>query len=445
MRTNLQNIFISRTNKVKKQPHHFAVSSFISILSAFNNQIYYTMKTFPLLFFTFSLTICCSGAKKESRTEDTEKERSERVTLPAAPVWYEGEKPIYFNVEENYPETNIRLSDLSDALYIPLETNDTTLLRQRGTCEGNEYLLTNDFIYAQEEQTAIYIFKKDGSLVRKIDHRGGGPGEYSYISSYAVDTLRNEIFVQDANLKKGCTYVYDLEGNFKRTFPNKAKEIVILNDSLLLNYFRYNPGGPRYSVIRKKDGSTVKKLPIRFPTQLPHDSHGRLAYGSLIKSPKGAFMANLGNDTIFEIRQQDLQVVPRIIDQSQYPTTFAQIHPTIESGRYLMFYILRSHSYKPYVDEHFYIYDKKENQIYKMTDYTGNSYWTLMDDYPHITNWNTTQNSHIAVRTRQVYALQEAEGQHGDEELKKLIETLDDDANPVLQIMIFHDVDQVKK
>ena len=155
-------------------------------------------------------------------------------------------------------------------------------------------------------------------------------------------------------------------------------------------------------------------------------------------------MANLGNDTIFEIRQ-DLQVIPRIIDQSKYPTTFAQVHPTIETERYLMFYILRCHSYKPYVDEHYYIYDKKEYQIYKMTDYPGNSYWTLMDDYPHITNWSTTQNSNVAVRTRQVYALQEAEGKHGDAELKKLIETLDDDANPVLQIMLFHTVDQIKK
>ena len=80
-----------------------------------------------------------------------------------------------------------------------------------------------------------------------------------------------------------------------------------------------------------------------------------------------------------------------------------------------------------------------------MTDYPGNSYWTLMDDYPHITNWSTTQNSNVAVRTRQVYALQEAEGKNGDAELKKLIETLDDDANQVLQIMLFHTVDQIKK
>lgn len=403
------------------------------------------MRTLLIPVFYLLISVNCSGAKKDSNIP-AEAETNDTETLAEAPppVWYEGETPIFFNVENNYPETNIRLSDLSDALYIPLETNDTTLLRQLGTCEGNEYLLTADRIYGQEAQTAIYVFGKDGRLIRKIDHRGGGPGEYSYISSYAVDTLRNEIFIQDGNVKKGTTFVYDLEGNYKREFPNRAKEITILNDSLLLNYFRYNPGGPRYSLIRKDDGSTVKKLPIRFPTPLPHDSHGRLSYGSLVKSPHGAFMANLGNDTIFEI-QQDLQVLPRIIDQSNYGTTFAQVHPTIETARYLMFYILRCHSYKPYVDEHFYIYDKKEKQIYKMTDYSGNSYWRLMDDYPHITNWNTTQNSHVAVRTRQVYALKEAEGKHGDDQLKQLIETLDEDANPVLQVMIFHSVDQIKK
>lgn len=401
------------------------------------------MKELSILLLSSLLTVSCSGGKKESSAQpDTIKGDSGK--LVAAPIWYEGEAPIFFNMENEYPETNIRLSELSDALYIPLGTNDNTLLKQLGTCEGNEYLLTNDRIYAEEDQSAIYVFKKDGSLIREINHRGGGPGEYSYISSYAVDTLRNEIFIQDGNLKKGATFVYDLEGDFKREFPNRAKEITILNDSLLLNYFMFNPGGPRYSVIRKEDGSTVKELPIRFPTKLPDDSHGRLAYGSLVKSPRGAFMANLGNDTIFEIRQ-DLQVYPRIIDQSKYGTNFAQVHPTIETARYLMFYILRCYSYKPHVDEHFYIYDKKEQQIYKMTDYPGNSYWTLMDDYPHITNWTTTQNSHVAVRTRQVYALMEAEGKHGDEQLKQLVETLDEDANPVLQVMIFHAVDQIKR
>lgn len=402
------------------------------------------MKTLSILFFSCMLITACSGGKKETGKHADATSQTNEEQVATAPTWYEGEMPILFNAKEEYPETNIRLSDLSDALYIPLETNDSLLLVQRGTCASNEQLLTSEHIYIQEEQQAIYVFKRDGRFVRKIARRGGGPEEYNFISSYAVDTLRKEIFVQDAYSKMSRTLVYDLEGNFKRTFHNKSQEIVILNDSLLLNYFRFNPKGPRYSVIRKTDGSTVKELPIRFNTILPHDSHGRLNYGSLSKSPQGVFMANLGNDTIFEIRQ-DLKVYPRIIDQSDYGTTFAQAHPTVETARYLMFYILRSHNYKPLVDEHFYIYDKKEKQIYKMTDYTDNTYWRLMDDYPCITNWEMAQNGNVAVRSRLANSLFEAEGKHGDNELKSLIETLDEDANPVLQVMIFHSVDEVKK
>lgn len=398
-----------------------------------------------LLFICLYLLLTACGGSGKARMEKSEdKNIVDSSALQTEQVWYEGEIPFVFNAKEDYPETNIRLSDLSDALYIPLETKEDLLLRQRGTCEGNEYFLTDDCIYAQEEQGALYIFKRDGKLIREIKRQGGGPEEYIYISSYAVDTLRKEIFVQDGSRRRGRTLVYDLEGNFKRTFPNGAKEIAILNDSLLVNYFQYNPKGPRYSVVRKDDGSTVKKLPIRFYIDLPHDSYGRLSYGSLSKSPKGIFMSNMRNDTIFEIRE-DLQVYPRIVDQSEYGTNFAQVHPTIETAHYLMFYILRCHSYKPLVEEHFYIYDKKEKQIYKMTDYTDNSYWVLLDNYPHITNWNTTQNSNVAVRTRQVYALFEAEGKHGDEELKRLIETLDEDANPVLQVMVFHDTEQIKR
>lgn len=64
----------------------------------------------------------------------------------------------------------------------------------------------------------------------------------------------------------------------------------------------YNPKGPPYSVVSKDEGSTVKELPIQFYINLPHDSHRRLSYGSLSKSPKGG-MSNIRNDTIFEIRE----------------------------------------------------------------------------------------------------------------------------------------------
>lgn len=381
----------------------------------------------------------CSGKKQnpvstkaETDTQQTEKKRS----------WYDGEKPFKFDEKENYPETNIKLSDLAEVTYIPLGINDSTILRLRGTCNGNDYYITSDHIYSLEDQQELYIFKKDGTPLKKINRKGGGPEEYAYISSYAVDTINKEIFIQNTHGKQ--TLVYDLDGNFKRKFPNLAKEIVDLNDSLLLNFFQLNPNGPRYSVIRKADGRTVFKLPIRFNVKLPSDTWGQIAYGSLIKTPQGAFLSNLQNDTIFEIKQ-DLSITPRIIDISDYGTNFAQVHPTVETARYLMFYILCCHTCKPKIQQRFYIYDKKEKQIYKMTDYTDNSYWTLLDDYPHIQNWETTQNPNIAIRSRQVYALFQAEGKHGDDTLKEIIKHLGEEDNPVLQVMKFHDVDQVLK
>lgn len=422
------------------------------------------MKKFHTLWLCAFLFACGGSAKqqpspkmiKETMIPQTATEMVEEVPSPQAvpekeETWYDGEIPIIFDAFKEYPITNIKLSELADAEYIALETNDSIIVRLIGTCKGNEFLFTDSHIYFEDRGTEIYIFTRKGKFVRKINRRGGGPEEYAFISSFAADPKHNELFVQDCYKatdikgKSGRTYVYDMQGKYKRHFNNRASEIVVLNDSLLLNHFQYNPGGPRYSVVRKSDGSEVKKLHIRFPTKLPHDSHGRLQYGKLITSPRGVFMSHLGNDTVFEIMRDDLSVRPRIIDKSDYPTTFAQAHPTLETSRYLIFYILRCHNYKPHVDQHFYIYDKKERQIYQMKDYEGNDYWVLLDDYPHVTNWNKIQNPDMAVRVRYIYAILQGEGKHGDKAINDLANSLDEDDNPILQVMIFHDVESVKR
>ena len=408
----------------------------------------------PTIIFCIVFFACEGKVKQQFSTTNnkiTEKTKTSQTILNKKEKWYDGEIPIIFDADNDYPITNIKLSELADVEYIALETSNQSLLRLIGTCKGNEYYLTDDYIYLEEEQEDIYTFTRQGKFVSKFNRRGGGPEEYRYIGSFAVDPKHNEIFIQDPFSgndrigKSGKTYVYDMSGNYKRHFPNRASEIVLLNDSLILNHFQYNPGGPRYSVVRKSDGSEVKKLPIRFPTKLPHDSYGRLQYGKLITSPQGAFMSHLGNDTIFEITRNDLKVRPRIIDKTHYPTTFAQAHPTLETSRYLIFYILRCHNYKPHVEQHFYIYDKKECQIYKMKDYKDNTYWVLLDDYPHVTNWEKTQNINIAIRTRQIWAVLESEGKHGDKNINDLAKSLSEDDNPILQIMTFHNVESVKK
>lgn len=389
------------------------------------------LQIFCLLVFTL-LTSCTGGKKQDTTASSTSIAIKDTLQSPLT-TWYEGEKPFMFNIKNKYPETDIRLSELADVSYIQLGINDDFLMRGLMSCNGKDFRLTNDRIYMLESEYNFFIFDRQGNPIRKFDRRGNGPEEYSYIGSYVTDTINQEIFILDGHKKK--IFVYDTASIYKREFPSPAHEINELNDSLLICFNQYNPGGARYTVINKKTGNKVKDCNIRFNTKLPEDSWGRLSYGSIIASPKGAFLSNLGNDTIFEINRQ-LDVYPRIIDNSNYGTNFAQVHPTIETSRYLLFYILRCYSYKPTVKQNFYLYDKKEKQIYKIKDYTDNDFFAIMDDNPFITNWEVTQNYETAIRLRLANALLESEG-HCHGELEQIVNKLTGDENPLLIIMNF--------
>lgn len=61
----------------------------------------------------------------------------------------------------------------------------------------------------------IYIFdRKTGKGIRKINRKGQGGEEYAFIVSAVLDEDNEEIFVNSS--KK--ILVYDLYGNFKRSF-----------------------------------------------------------------------------------------------------------------------------------------------------------------------------------------------------------------------------------
>lgn len=389
------------------------------------------MKTNQTLFLLLILIMSCSGQKsKESASVSANFSDTTEIQQT---VWYEGAVPFEFNVKNEYPETNIRLSDLADISYVQLGLNDEFLMRGVMSCNGCDFHMTQDRIYMHESDYQFFIFDRQGNPVRKLNRRGGGPGEFNFIQSYVADTVRQELFVLDGHNAK--IFVYDTATIFKREFNSPAYEIRNLNDSLLICYNQYNPGGAHYTVVSKENGKVIKDCPIRFNIKLPEDTRGRLAFGSVIPNSRGAFLSNLRNDTIFQITR-NLDVYPRFIDKSNYGTNFAQAHPTIETNRYLLFYILRSHTYRPVVDQNYYMYDKKEKQIYKMKEYADNSFFALMDNYPHVNNWFVTQNHNTAICLRTADALLDSEG-HCHGQLDEIRKTLTGEENPVLIIMDF--------
>ena len=122
---------------------------------------------------------------------------------------------ITVDVTTTYPKKELVLQDLMDVEYIPLETNDEFITQGSVMAIGEKYILVKNWSHDGN----IFVFdRKTGKGIRKINRKGQGDGEYSFINGIILDEDNNEMFVNCASTKK--IYVYDLSGNFKRDFKH---------------------------------------------------------------------------------------------------------------------------------------------------------------------------------------------------------------------------------
>ena len=180
-------------------------------------------------------------------------------------------KYITVNVNENYPEKEIVLQDFMDVEYIPLETTDEFITQGAVLSIGDKYILIKNYV----NDGNIYVFdRKTGKGIRKINRKGQGGEEYAFIVSAALDEDNEEIFVNST--KK--ILVYDLSGNFKRSFNtaddadymdvfNYDKNNLICYDMTV--YYRDGEEKEKefyHSIISKQDGSVTRDISIPFKT-----------------------------------------------------------------------------------------------------------------------------------------------------------------------------------
>lgn len=109
----------------------------------------------------------------------------------------------------------------------PLETNDSCLLMSVGKVVSDA-----DVWYVFDDcRPALYVFGSDGRFIRQIARRGQGPGEYSLLVDFALDSLRKEILLLSPY---GYCLVYGQDGEFIRRvqLPDKPnyQSLVVLQD-----------------------------------------------------------------------------------------------------------------------------------------------------------------------------------------------------------------------
>ena len=100
----------------------------------------------------------------------------------------------------------------------------------------NKMIVTKDKIFILDAYVAqqIFVFSKMGKLLYRIKNKGRGPKEYISIWDMQVDTIRNEILLNDA-LARSYLYFSADDGQFIRREKGIANCYVARIDSLYVN------------------------------------------------------------------------------------------------------------------------------------------------------------------------------------------------------------------
>ncbi len=91
--------------------------------------------------------------------------------------------------------------------FIALETTDESLIENISKIE-----IVDSLIFIQNTNTRILVFDLNGKFKRQIGSQGRGVGEYNYIQSFYVDSLRNQIVL--VNIGQDNLLVYNYNGEF---------------------------------------------------------------------------------------------------------------------------------------------------------------------------------------------------------------------------------------
>ena len=171
---------------------------------------------------------------------------------------------ITVDVTNSYsPKKELVLQDIMDVKYIPLETNDEFITQGAVEAIGEKYIIVKNY-----SDGNIFVYDRSGKAIRKINRKGQGGEEYISCSGITLDEENNEIFVDDHMSKK--VLVYDLEGNFKRSFKQKQTGGSRSYDNLfnydkdnLICYDELNKDTP-FLIVSKQDGSITKEIKVPF-------------------------------------------------------------------------------------------------------------------------------------------------------------------------------------
>jgi hypothetical protein len=276
-----------------------------------------------LLYFLFS---CHSGANK-ANTYSIEVDSTSNIQKTGS----QGLQIV--DISKKYPQKKIKLQDLAEVEYIPLETTNDVLLEDNAKVMevSNSHILV-----VNRNKGDIYFFDIGGKISSHINHKGKSGMEYISITYVAIDHEKNEIFVIDV-LTTQKILVYSFEGVFKRVIrmPKDMwlSDLYNYDSNTLLAYdiFRLdrqahgikvdNLNKAPYLFISKKDGHILSRVNLTLENRLSTKFTKKideerifsvnLPYSNIIRDKQSYIISDISSDTIFQLTENK-ELIPLI-------------------------------------------------------------------------------------------------------------------------------------
>ena len=259
--------------------------------------------------------------------------------------------------------------------YIKLDSSDPI-----GTI--NKMIVTKDKIFILDSHVAqrIFVFDKTGKLLYRIKNKGRGPKEYVSIRDMQIDTVRNEILVNDA---LACSYLHFSadNGRFIRKEKSIANCYVTRIDSLYVNFTAtkqdFNDKENWSILVTDKDSvlyKGFKPTPLQdddyISNNFSYDHDGNLLYtpvysdtvyqftSASMVSPKYVVCQKKSVWTLYDQRISPLEV-NKLIKQNNYTKYCGKF---LAGRNYTSFEI--DHKWEGYVTPRPYFWDKRTDLVY---------------------------------------------------------------------------------
>lgn len=355
---------------------------------------------------------------------------------------------LLVDVTQKYPEKKLRLQDIADIEYLPLETKDDFLWR------GNVHTFTDNYIINSNSRSGdILIFNRQGKALKTINRQGGSNEEYAIYSNPVLDEENGLLFVNDRNKKK--IFIYDLDGNYLRHMEYvSGKNYIEMHNFDSQRLIAYNEQhkseiNNTYIIVSKETGVTEKEIEIK-----PVDDKltGRLVMGSgdeqmvvqfltypLRASYPDFILTEISNDTLFTLTPS-MELYPYMIQTPPRSTmedeTF--LFSAYDTPRYhFMMTLEKSIDLKTMkgTGNKYIMYDKEDKYFYTPYIYNGDILTEKQIQFYPVLTKNLSSNQTIYLDELEAGDLIEAlENNELQGELKEIAKKLDEEDNPVLVI-----------